>query len=151
VHTQPWAYKAGWSEGTGRVMELRNGYRGGQRIALKEVSRGKTDDVHALGRQQAWTRHGEGTGLHRGLRAGHGFGGATRELGRATCCRAKVAGLGSRLTQEPWHGPGGRPSGHEPERDTTNRTAAGKVLRERAPSEAPQDGQGGRLSAAEYR
>src|SRR4029453_4900266 len=36
------------------------------------------------GRQQSWVRFGERAGYHRGLRAGHGFRGGTRELGRAT-------------------------------------------------------------------
>jgi hypothetical protein len=36
------------------------------------------------GRQQSWVRQGEYAGFHRGLRAGHGVTGETRELGRAT-------------------------------------------------------------------
>ena len=36
------------------------------------------------GRQQACSRQGKRAGHHRGLRAGHGFRGVTRELGRAS-------------------------------------------------------------------
>jgi hypothetical protein len=36
------------------------------------------------GRQQSCSRHGQWAGHHRGLRAGHGFTGVIRELGRAS-------------------------------------------------------------------
>jgi hypothetical protein len=38
----------------------------------------------ALGRQQTCSRQGKRAGHHRGLRAGHGFKGVTRELGRSS-------------------------------------------------------------------
>ncbi len=38
----------------------------------------------ATGRQQTCSRQGKRAGHHRGLRAGHGFKGVTRELGRAS-------------------------------------------------------------------
>ncbi len=36
------------------------------------------------GRQQSWSRQGKRAGHHRGLRAGHGLKGVTRELGRTS-------------------------------------------------------------------
>jgi len=39
VHTQQWAYGAGWNEDAGRVMEPRNEYRRGQ----KDISQGCTE------------------------------------------------------------------------------------------------------------
>lgn len=58
-----------------------------------------------------------------------------------------MAGLGSRLTQQPWRGPGGLPPSHEPDTETTN-DGSWQGLGPRATSEATRDGQGGRLSSA---
>jgi len=46
--------------------------------------------------------------------------GSLGHVGEPPASWGKVAGLGSRLTQEPWRGPGGLPPGHEPETETTN-------------------------------
>ena len=57
-------------------------YNGGHRIRPGNwpQSRRYAD----IGRQPSCPRQGEGTGHHRGLRAGHAFRGVTRELGRAS-------------------------------------------------------------------
>ena len=55
------------------------------------------------GRQQSWVRYGACAGHHRGLRAGHGFTGGTRERGRALWLLDDMPGLGDRVTK----GPGG--------------------------------------------
>ena len=59
------------------------------------------------GRQQSGLRYGKWAGLHRGLRAGHGIRGGTRELGRATGLLVIEAGrAGVPADQEPrrWQG-----------------------------------------------
>jgi hypothetical protein len=54
------------------------------------------------GRQQSGLRYGKWAGLHRGLRAGHGVRGGTRELGRARCLLVRGAGrAGVPAEQEP--------------------------------------------------
>jgi hypothetical protein len=54
------------------------------------------------GRQQSGLRYGKWAGLHRGLRAGHGITGETRELGRATGLLVRSAGrAGVPADQEP--------------------------------------------------
>src|SRR5262245_4165665 len=53
------------------------------------------------GRQQSWVRFGECAGHHRGLRAGHGFTGGTRELGRAIGLLDERPGVGDRVTKGP--------------------------------------------------
>jgi hypothetical protein len=57
-------------------------YNRGERVSLGNRTQSRPDA--ALGRQQACLRHGKQAGHHRGLRAGHGFRGVTRELGRAS-------------------------------------------------------------------
>jgi len=116
------------------------------RIALRRYG-GESRRFPRAGRQPSGTRHGERPGHHRGLSAGHVSRGVARELGRATCLLATVAGLGSRLTQRPWRGPGGLPPSHEPETETTN-DGSPQGLGPRATSEATRDGQGGSLRGA---
>ena len=53
------------------------------------------------GRQQSWVRSGECAGHHRGLRAGHGSTGGTRELGRAIGLLDERPGVGDRVTKSP--------------------------------------------------
>jgi len=43
VHTQQWAYGAGWNEEAGRVIEPRNAYRCGQEDIPQGGSEGKAD------------------------------------------------------------------------------------------------------------
>ena len=54
------------------------------------------------GRRKSWRRQGESAGHHRGLRAGHGFNGVTRELGRASrLLGSHSRSRGDRLNQHP--------------------------------------------------
>jgi hypothetical protein len=57
-------------------------YNRGERMS--PGNRAQSRPVAALGRQQACMRQGKQAGHHRGLRAGHGFRGVIRELGRAS-------------------------------------------------------------------
>ena len=91
------------------------------------------------GRQQSWVRQGEYVGCHRGLRAGHGVRGGTRERGRARCLLVRSAGrAGVPADQEPrrvW-----RASDHSRAvRDPNGGSRQG--MGERAASEATRDGQ----------
>ena len=86
-----------------------------------------------------WVREGEYAGHHRGLRAGHVSTGGTRERGRATCLLDEMPGIGDRVTKGP--GEVGRlPPHHEPERDTTNITEAGKVSGSERRAKRPETG-----------
>src|SRR5215813_14645603 len=90
------------------------------------------------GRQQSWVRFGECAGHHRGLRAGHGFTGGTRELGRAIGLLDEKPGVGDRVTK----GLGVTGSFRLATSPTgTPRTReARKVSGERATSEGPREG-----------
>jgi len=57
-------------------------YNRGARMSLGHQTQSRPDA--ALGRQQTCLRQGKRAGHHRGLRAGHGLKGVTRELGRAS-------------------------------------------------------------------
>jgi hypothetical protein len=57
-------------------------YRGGHKISLGDQSESRRDPV--FGRLQSCSRQGQRAGHHRGLRAGQGFRGASRELGRTS-------------------------------------------------------------------
>jgi hypothetical protein len=57
-------------------------YNRGARISLGNQTQSRP--VAALGRPQTCLRQGKQAGHHRGLRAGHGLKGVTRELGRAS-------------------------------------------------------------------
>jgi hypothetical protein len=91
------------------------------------------------GRQQSGLRYGKWAGLHRGLRAGHGVTGGTRELGRARCLLVRGAGrAGVPADQEPWRWQGASPYQRTAWRDTNRGSRQG--IGERAPSEATREG-----------
>ena len=69
-------------ENTGRVIESRKMYNGGQRT--RPGNRSQSRRYADIGRQQSCPRQGEWAGHHRGLRAGHVDKGVIRELGRAS-------------------------------------------------------------------
>ena len=75
-------------------------YSGGQRIS--PGNRTQSRQFALPGRQQSCPRHGERTGHHRSLRAGHAFRGVTRELGRASrLLGSKSRSKGNRQNQYP--------------------------------------------------
>ena len=67
-------------EDAGRVIEPRKMYSGGQKISPGDRTQSRRCPL--VGRQQSCSRQGKRAGHHRGLRAGHGFRGVIRELGR---------------------------------------------------------------------
>jgi len=95
--------EAGRSKGVGRVIEPRNSVVVVIGITALGSQRGKADGLSipegsSLGGVMAMS-----LGHHRGLRAGHALTGATRELGRACCLLAEIAGrAGVPADQEPW-------------------------------------------------
>lgn len=87
------------------------------------------------GRQQTCLRQGEQTGHHRGLRAGHGFKGIDRELGRASrLLGSNRRSKGDRRNQHPgvwWPAwPTDEPSLAQAGRDTKNTTSTQGTGRE---------------------
>ena len=95
--------EAGRSEGAGRVIEPRNSAVVVIGITALGSQMGKADGLTipeggSLGGVMAMC-----SGHHRGLRAGHVLTGVTRELGRACCLLAEMAGrAGVPADQEPW-------------------------------------------------
>jgi hypothetical protein len=69
-------------------------YSGGHKIGLGNRTESRRDPV--FGRLQSSLRQGKRKGHHRGLRAGHGFRGVIRELGRAS----RLLGRTSRTTDD---------------------------------------------------
>ncbi len=69
-------------ENTGRVIELRKMYNGGQKISPGDRAESRQHPV--TGRQQSCLHQGKQAGHHRGLRAGHVSKRVIRELGRAS-------------------------------------------------------------------
>jgi hypothetical protein len=107
-----------------------------QRKLYSQSRRGGTS-----GRQQSRPRDGEWAGLHRGLRAGHGIRGGTRELGRAQRLLVTEAGrAGVPANQEPWRWQGASHYQRTALRDTNQGSRPG--IGERASSEATRDGHG---------
>jgi hypothetical protein len=75
-------------------------YNGGQRT--RPGNRSQSRRYADIGRQQSCPRQGEWAGHHRGLRAGHGFRGVIRELGRASRLLGNNRrNKGDRLKQHP--------------------------------------------------
>ena len=75
-------------------------YNGGQQIGPGD--RAESRQHATSGRQQSCSCHGERTGHHRGLRAGHVFRGVIRELGRASrLLGSNSRNKGDRLNQHP--------------------------------------------------
>ena len=75
-------------------------YNGGLRI--RPGNRVKSRQDASPGRQQSCSRQGERTGRHRGLRSGHVFKGAIRELGRTSrLLGRKSRRMGDRRNQHP--------------------------------------------------
>jgi hypothetical protein len=96
-------YGAGRSEGAGRVIEPRNSVVVVIGITALGSQRGKADGVSIPEGSSLGGVMAKSLGHHRGLRAGHALTGATRELGRASCLLAKIAGReGVPADQEPW-------------------------------------------------
>ena len=92
------------------------------------------------GRQQSGLRYGKRAGLHRGLRAGQGIRGGTRELGRARCLLVRGAGrAGVPADQEPRRG--WTAADHSRAVRNTN-GGSRQGIGERATSEATRDGHG---------
>ena len=88
------------------------------------------------GRQQSCARQGKRAGYHRGLRAGHGFTGVTRELGRASrLLGSNSRSEGDRHNQHPgvyWTTrPGGEPSPARAGRNTKLKALTQGTGRER--------------------
>ena len=93
------------------------------------------------GRQQSRSRYGKWPGPHRGLRAGQGVRGGTRELGRARCLLVRGAGrAGVPADQEPWRWQGASRCQRTALRDTNRGSRQG--IGERASSEATREGHG---------
>src|SRR5262245_36570873 len=93
------------------------------------------------GRQQSEARQGECHGLHRGLRAGYGVRGGTRELGRATGLLVRGAGrAGVPAEQEPWRRQPASRCQRTASRDTNRGSRQG--IGKRASSEATREGHG---------
>jgi hypothetical protein len=91
------------------------------------------------GKQQPCPRYGKWAGPHRGLRAGHGIRGGTRELGRATCLLVRGAGrAGVPADQEPWRWQAASHYQRTAVRDTNGGSRQG--IGERASSEATREG-----------
>ncbi len=75
-------------------------YNRGARMSPGNRSHSRPDA--ALGRQQTCLRQGKQAGHHRGLRAGHGFRGVNRELGRTSrLLGSDSRSKGDRLNQHP--------------------------------------------------
>lgn len=88
-----------------------------------------------LGRQQSCTRQGKWAGHHRSLRAGHGFKGVIRELGRTSrLLGSKSRNEGDRHDQHPggcWPTqPAGEPTPAPAGRDTKNNASTQGTGRE---------------------
>ena len=95
--------EAGWSEGAGRVIEPRNSVVVVIGITALGSQRGKADGLSIPEGSSLGGVMARSWGHHRGLRAGHVLTGATRELGRACCFLAEIAGReGVPADQEPW-------------------------------------------------
>jgi hypothetical protein len=107
VHTQQWAYEAGWNEEAGRVMEPRNGYSRGKPTVCTHW---KAAVLDAIGRG-CRTPPGSKSGacLQRG-------NSGTWENYLSPCT---TPGVGDRATKSPGVVRALRP-GHEPCGDTTN-------------------------------
>jgi len=118
VQTQQWAYEAGRNEETGRVIEPRNSYGGGQLDIPQQRSRGKptvslrwkatVPDAH-------WRADGTPPGSESGACLYRGNSG-TWESPRSP---RDTPGLGDRVTKSPGVSGELRPA-HEPCGDTTN-------------------------------
>ncbi len=75
-------------------------YNRGER--MRPGNRAQSRPCACTGRQQSCWRQGKPTGYHRGLRAGHGFRGVNRELGRASrLLGSNSRSEGDRLNQHP--------------------------------------------------
>ena len=95
-----WCTKQRGGESTGRVIELRKMYNGGQQISSGNRTQSRRYPV--TGRQQSCPRQGERAGHHRGLRAGHVNTRVIRELGRASRLLGNNSrSKGDRLNQHP--------------------------------------------------
>jgi hypothetical protein len=139
-------YEAGGSEDAGRVMEPRHVERCGQQASPQVC--GESRRLARAGRPQSWARDGQCARHPRGLRAGHGAIGGTRERGRA-------AGL---LVADPEWGSGGPKALACPGASTRSRARAGAhTRREHARSRGTSDkcrpprGAGGSRRVAEER
>ena len=89
----------------------------------------------SFGRQQSCPRQGERAGHHRGLRAGHGFRGVIRELGRASrLLGSHRRSKGDRRNQHPgvswWTWPADEPTLAQAGRDTKHSAATQGTGRE---------------------
>ncbi len=75
-------------------------YSCGQQISSGNRTQSRRHPL--IGRQQSGSCHGKRAGHHRSLRAGHGFRGVTRELGRASrLLGSNSRNTGDRLKQHP--------------------------------------------------
>ena len=113
--------EAGWSEGAGRVIEPRNSVVVVIGIISLRSQRRKADGLFMLEGSSSGSDMAMFPGHHRGLRAGHALTGVTRELGRADCFLAKIAGReGVPADQEPWrwYGSSRHPASLAPLRET---------------------------------
>jgi hypothetical protein len=98
-------------------------YNCGER--MRPGSRDQSRPCACTGRQQSCLRQGEQRGYHRGLRAGHGFRGVNRELGRAS----RLLGSNHRSKGDRWNQhpgvhratrPMGEPNPAQAERNTNS-------------------------------
>jgi len=94
VPAQQWAYEAGGREQGGRVSEPRNMSSRGHEDS-RRGSEAKADGWQAPDGHKPGGDSGEGTGHPRGLRAGPGCRGGTRERGSTTCLRAPLPEWGT--------------------------------------------------------
>jgi hypothetical protein len=103
-------------------------YNRGERMSPGNRTQSRRYGV--TGRQQSCSRQGKRAGHHRGLRAGHGFTGVTRELGRASrLLGSNRRSKGDRRNQHPgvcWPTrPVDEPTPAQAGRDTKNASTQG--------------------------
>jgi hypothetical protein len=111
----------------------------GSRITVRRKLGSQSRRGGTSGRQQSRPRSGKWSGPHRGLRAGHGITGGTRELGRARCLLVRGAGrAGVPADQEPWRWQTASGCQRTAVRDTNRGSRQG--IGERANSEATREG-----------
>jgi hypothetical protein len=136
-------YEAGWSEGAGRVIEPRNSVVVVIEITALGSQRRKADGLSIPEGSSLGGVMARSLGYHRGLRAGHVLTGATRELGRACCLLANIAGReGVPADQEPWRWHGSSRQPVSPERGRHKSEGAGKVLGGERQAKRPERGSG---------
>ena len=134
MHTQQWAYGAGWNEDAGRVIEPRNVYSRGQRISLK-VQRGKPTVCmrrKAVVLGAVWRVCRTPPGSESGACLQRGSSG-TWESQLSPCL---IPGMGGPGDHKPWRGWWASTLGTSPV-GTPRTTEAGKVSGERPRAHAP--------------